>query len=202
MAKTVFNRNEIDFTKEPMFFGEDQSVQRYDIFKYPALDKLNQTMLGYFWRPEEVSLQKDRADYQNFRPEQKHIFTSNLKYQTLLDSVQGRGPSLAFLPYVSNPELEGCIVTWDFFETIHSRSYTHIMKNVYPDPSEVFDKILSDDRILDRASSVTESYDTFINEAHQYDTGNFWKEGWKGSPTAEWETKELKRKLYLSLIHI
>ena len=115
MAKTVFNRNEIDFTKEPMFFGEDQSVQRYDVFKYPALDKLNQTMLGYFWRPEEVSLQKDRADYQNFRPEQKHIFTSNLKYQTLLDSVQGRGPSLAFLPYVSNPELEGCIVTWDFF---------------------------------------------------------------------------------------
>ena len=87
---------------------------------------LTKLCLGIFWRPEEVSLQKDRADYQNFRPEQKHIFTSNLKYQTLLDSVQGRGPSLAFLPYVSNPELEGCIVTWDFFETIHSRSYTHI----------------------------------------------------------------------------
>ena len=83
--KTVFNRKDINFSKEPMFFGEDQSVQRYDVFKYPQLDKLNQKMLGYFWRPEEVSLQKDRADYQTFRPEQKHIFTANLKYQTLLD---------------------------------------------------------------------------------------------------------------------
>jgi ribonucleoside-diphosphate reductase beta chain len=92
MSKTVFNQKDIDFTKQPMFFGEDGGVQRYDTFKYPQFDKLNQTMIGYFWRPEEVSLQKDRGDYQTFRPEQKHIFTSNLKYQTLLDSVQGRGP--------------------------------------------------------------------------------------------------------------
>jgi ribonucleoside-diphosphate reductase beta chain len=163
--KTVFNREDIDFTKEPMFFGQDQNIQRYDIFKYPQFDKLNQTMLGYFWRPEEVSLQKDRGDYASFRPEQKHIFTANLKYQTLLDSVQGRGPSLAFLPYVSNPELEGCIITWDFFETIHSRSYTHIMKNVYPDPSEVFDTILDDKEILKRAVSVTKHYDLFSTMA-------------------------------------
>ena len=101
MSKTVFNQEKVDFTKQPMFFGPDGGVQRYDTFKYPQFDKLNQTMIGYFWRPEEVSLQKDRADFQNFRPEQKHIFTSNLKYQTLLDSVQGRGPSLMFLPYVS-----------------------------------------------------------------------------------------------------
>ena len=190
MAKTVFNRNEIDFTKEPMFFGEDQSVQRYDVFKYPALDKLNQTMLGYFWRPEEVSLQKDRADYQNFRPEQKHIFTSNLKYQTLLDSVQGRGPSLAFLPYVSNPELEGCIVTWDFFETIHSRSYTHIMKNVYADPSEVFDTILNDEEILKRAVSVTENYDTFSKMAEDYFV--------KGKG----DILDVKKQLYLAMINV
>ena len=190
MAKTVFNRNEIDFTKEPMFFGEDQSVQRYDVFKYPALDKLNQTMLGYFWRPEEVSLQKDRADYQNFRPEQKHIFTSNLKYQTLLDSVQGRGPSLAFLPYVSNPELEGCIVTWDFFETIHSRSYTHIMKNVYADPSEVFDTILNDEEILKRAVSVTENYDIFSKMAEDYFV--------KGKG----DILDVKKQLYLAMINV
>ena len=190
MAKTVFNRNEIDFTKEPMFFGEDQSVQRYDVFKYPALDKLNQTMLGYFWRPEEVSLQKDRADYQNFRPEQKHIFTSNLKYQTLLDSVQGRGPSLAFLPYVSNPELEGCIVTWDFFETIHSRSYTHIMKNVYADPSEVFDTILHDEEILKRAVSVTENYDTFSKMAEDYFV--------KGKG----DILDVQKQLYLAMINV
>ena len=148
MAKTVFNKDKVDFTKQNMFFGADQNTQRYDTFRFPVFDKLNQTMLGYFWRPEEVSLQKDRSDFANFRPEQKHIFTANLKYQTLLDSVQGRGPCLAFLPHVSLPELEGCIVTWDFFETIHSRSYTHIMKNVYADPAEVFDTILDDKRLL------------------------------------------------------
>ena len=190
MTKTVFNRNEIDFTKEPMFFGADQNVQRYDIFKYPQLDKLNQTMLGYFWRPEEVSLQKDRSDYQDFRPEQKHIFTSNLKYQTLLDSVQGRGPSLAFLPYVSNPELEGCIITWDFFETIHSRSYTHIMKNVYSNPSEVFDTILNDDEIVKRAISVTKNYDKFNQLAEDY-----FHRG-KG------DIKEVKRQLYLAMVNV
>ena len=190
MTKTVFNRNDIDFTKEPMFFGEDQNVQRYDVFKYPALDKLNQTMLGYFWRPEEVSLQKDRADYQNFRTEQKHIFTANLKYQTLLDSVQGRGPCLSFLPYVSNPELEGCIITWDFFETIHSRSYTHIIKNVYPDPSEVFDTILDDEEIIKRAISVTKNYDSFSEIAQNYFV--------KGVG----DIKEVKRQLYLAMVNV
>ena len=190
MTKTVFNREDIDFTKEPMFFGEGQNVQRYDVFKYPQFDKLNQTMIGYFWRPEEVSLQKDRADFQNFRPEQKHIFTSNLKYQTLLDSVQGRGPSLMFLPYVSSPELEGCIVTWDFFETIHSRSYTHIIKNVYPDPAEVFDTILNDEEILKRAKSVTKNYDVFGTAAEDYFV--------KGKG----DILDVKRKLYLAMINV
>ena len=168
MTKTVFNREKVDFTKEHMFFGADQNTQRYDIFKYPEYDKLNQTMLGYFWRPEEVSLQKDRGDYQQLRDEQKHIFTSNLKYQTLLDSVQGRGPCLSFLPYCSNSELEGCIIAWDFFETIHSRSYTHIVKNVYSNPSEVFDTILDDEKIIERAISVTKYYDEFNDIANNY----------------------------------
>ena len=190
MAKTVFNREDIDFTKEPMFFGADQNVQRYDVFKYPQFDKLNQTMLGYFWRAEEVSLQKDRADYQTFRPEQKHIFTSNLKYQTLLDSVQGRGPCLSFLPYCSNPELEGCIVTWDFFETIHSRAYTHIMKNVYSDPSEVFDTILDDKEILKRAVSVTQNYDKFSELAQDYVVRG------KG------DIAEVKKALYLAMVNV
>jgi len=188
--KTVFNRENIDFTKQPMFFGADQNVQRYDVFKYPQFDKLNQTMLGYFWRPEEVSLQKDRADYQSFRPEQKHIFTSNLKYQTLLDSVQGRGPCLSFLPYCSNPELEGCIVTWDFFETIHSRAYTHIMKNVYSNPTEVFDTILNDKEILKRAVSVTENYDKFSELAQDYFVKG------KGDIT------EVKKQLYLAMVNV
>ena len=190
MAKTVFNRKKIDFTKQYMFFGEDQNTQRYDVFRYPEYDKLNQTMLGYFWRPEEVSLQKDRGDYQEFREEQKHIFTANLKYQTLLDSVQGRGPCLSFLPYCSSPELEGCIITWDFFETIHSRSYTHIIKNVYPDPSEVFDTILDDEEIIKRAISVTKNYDSFSEIAQNYfvkGVGNI---------------KEVKRQLYLAMVNV
>ena len=190
MIKTVFNREQVDFTKEPMFFGKDQNVQRYDVFKYPQFDKLNQTMMGYFWRPEEVSLQKDRADYQTFRPEQKHIFTANLKYQTLLDSVQGRGPSLMFLPYVSNPELEGCIVTWDFFEALHSRSYTHIMKNVYADPTEVFDTIVGDKEILKRAVSVTKNYDTFGEAAANYVV--------KGKG----DILDVKKKLYLAMVNV
>jgi len=187
MTKTVFNRDKVDFTKQNMFFGADQNTQRYDTFKFPQFDKLNQTMLGYFWRPEEVSLQKDRADYANFRPEQKHIFTSNLKYQTLLDSVQGRGPCLSFLPHCSLPELEGCIVTWDFFETIHSRSYTHIMKNIYADPSEVFDTILDDEKILARAESVTKYYDEFNTLADLY----FHK--------GEGNMRDVKKRLYLAM---
>ena len=156
--KTVFNRNKVDFRKEFMFFGQEQNTQRYDVFRYPIFDKLNQTMLGYFC-----------ADFAHFRPEQKHIFTANLKYQTLLDSVQGRGPLMAFAPYCSLPELEGAMTTWQFFETIHSRSYTHIMKNVYSDPSEVFDTILEDEQILNRAVSVTKHYDNFLIASKEYE---------------------------------
>ena len=144
---TVFNTEAHDTKKQPMFFGKPLGVQRYDNFKYPQFENLTKSQLGYFWRPEEVSLQKDRGDYQSLRPEQKHIYTSNLKYQIMLDSVQGRAPGMAFLPYCSLPELEACMEVWSFMEMIHSRSYTYVIKNVYPDPSEVFDKILSDDRI-------------------------------------------------------
>jgi len=199
---TVFNSNKVDTKKQSMFFGQPLGVQRYDQYKYPTFDRLTQQQLGYFWRPEEVSLQKDRADYASLRPEQKHIFTSNLKYQILLDSVQGRGPGMAFIPYCSLPELEACMEVWGFMEMIHSRSYTYIIKNVYPDASEVFDKIISDPRILERAASVTESYDDFINYAQEWGTGNMWKEGHRESTTAEWERKELKRKLYRAVANV
>ena len=199
---TVFNTDKVDTTKGQMFFGPPLGVQRYDKFKYPIFDKLTQTQLGFFWRPEEVSLQKDRADYQTLNAAQKHIFTSNLKYQILLDSVQGRGPGMAFAPYCSLPELEGCMNIWQTMEMIHSRSYTHIIKNVYPDPSEVFDKILDDDQILKRAQSVTKAYDDFINDAHRYDTSNWWRPDWQGSPTVAWEKKELKRKLYRAVANV
>ena len=199
---TVFNSEEVDTKKQPMFFGKPLGVQRYDSFKYPVFDRLTTQMLGYFWRPEEVSLQKDRADYQSLRPEQEHIFTSNLKYQILLDSVQGRGPGMAFAPYCSLPELEGAMNVWQFMEMIHSKSYTYIIKNVYPDPSEVFDTILNDDRILDRANSVTRAYDEFINEAHQWDQSNLWKDGWENSQAKDFALHELKRKLYRAVANV
>ena len=199
---TVFNSHEVDTKKQPMFFGKPLGVQRYDSYKYPIFERLTTTQLGYFWRPEEVSLQKDRSDYQMLRPEQKHIFTSNLKYQVMLDSVQGRGPGMAFSPYCSLPELEACMGVWEFMEQIHSRSYTHIIKNVYSDPSEVFDTILKDDRILERAESVTSAYNDFINSAHQYDQSNWWKGDMRGHISARMEIKDLKRKLYRAVANV
>ena len=199
---TVFNTDIVDSTKQKMFFGPPLGVQRYDKFKYPIFDKLTQTQLGYFWRPEEVSLQKDRADYQTLNDAQKHIFTSNLKYQILLDSVQGRGPGMAFAPYCSLPELEGCMNIWQTMEMVHSRSYTHIIKNVYADPSEVFDKILEDDKILSRAQSVTAAYDEFLQAAQEYGSGRMWEHQLEGVPLAENELYELKRKLYRAVANV
>ena len=198
---TVFNKEHVDTKTQPMFFGKPLGVQRYDSYKYPVFDKLTNQMLGYFWRPEEVSLQKDRSDYQTLNETQKHIFTSNLKYQILLDSVQGRGPGMAFAPYCALPELEGAMNVWQFMEMIHSRSYTYIIKNVYPQPSEVFDKILDDAKILSRAKSVTAAYDDFINAAQQNGQSNWWRPEWE-SPNASFEEKELKRKLYLAVSNV
>ncbi len=199
---TVFNKNQVDTKKQPMFFGQPLGVQRYDEYKYPVFDKLTQQQLGYFWRPEEVSLQKDRSDYQTLTPEQKHIFTSNLKYQIMLDSVQGRGPGMAFIPYCSLPELEACMTVWEFMEMIHSRSYTYIIKNVYSNPGDVFDTILDDENVMSRASSVTASYDDFIEHAHDYDTGSMWDLARDGHTTGLYDRKELKRKLYRAIANV
>lgn len=201
-SMTVFNSQEVDVKKQPMFFGQPLGIQRYDTYKYPVFDKLTQQQLGYFWRPEEISLQKDRGDYQTLRPEQKHIFTSNLKYQIMLDSIQGRGPGMAFAPYCSLPELEACMKVWEFMEMIHSRSYTYIIKNIYSDPSEVFDTIIKDDRIMERAMSVTQAYDDFINSAHRYDNSDEWIHALEQVPYAQQERYELKRKLFRAVANV
>ena len=146
--------------------------------------------------------QKDRADYQTLSAEQKHIFTSNLKYQIMLDSVQGRGPGMAFIPYCSLPELEACMTVWEFMEMIHSRSYTYIIKNVYSDPSEVFDTILDDEKVMSRAASVTESYDSFIQHAHEYDNGTMWELAREGHTAGQYDRYELKRKLYRAVANV
>jgi ribonucleoside-diphosphate reductase beta chain len=199
---TVFNTEQVNTKKQPMFFGKPLGVQRYDSYKYPIFDKLTTQQLGYFWRPEEVSLQKDRGDYQTLRPEQKHIYTSNLKYQIMLDSIQGRGPGMAFIPYCSLPELEACMEVWGFMEMIHSRSYTYIIKNVYSDPSEVFDKIVTDERILERAKSVTESYDDFIQSSHQYGASDAWMHNLEGVSYAKETINDVKRKLYRAVANV
>jgi len=199
---TVFNTEQVNTKKQPMFFGQPLGVQRYDSYKYPVFDKLTTQQLGYFWRPEEVSLQKDRGDYQTLRPEQKHIYTSNLKYQIMLDSIQGRGPGMAFIPYCSLPELEACMEVWGFMEMIHSRSYTYIIKNVYADPSEVFDKIVTDNRILERAASVTEAYDDFIGGAQQYGNSTMWELANDGHVAGQYDRRELKRKLYRAVANV
>jgi ribonucleotide reductase beta subunit family protein with ferritin-like domain len=199
---TVFNTEKVDTKKQPMFFGKPLGVQRYDSYKYPIFDKLTTQQLGYFWRPEEVSLQKDRGDYHTLRPEQKHIYTSNLKYQIMLDSVQGRGPGMAFIPYCSLPELEACMEVWGFMEMIHSRSYTYIIKNVYSDPSEVFDTIIHDKRILERSRSVTESYDDFIQSAQSYSTSKDWMFRLEGVTNAKETLNDVKRKLYRAVANV
>lgn len=174
---TVFNTNKYDHTKQPMFFGEELGVARYDTVKYLKLEKLVDQQQGYFWRPDEVDLSKDRFDFHHKLSEvDKRIFISNLQYQILLDSVQGRSPLEVLLPICSLPELEDWIINWAFSETIHSRSYTHIIRNIFTDPSEVFDGILDIPEILQRASMVTKYYDDLMVLVRKYSVGDATKE--------------------------
>lgn len=159
---STFCRSPNNAMKEPMFFGQNVNVARYDQQKYPIFEKLIEKQLSFFWRPEEVDLSSDRSEYADLPFNEQHIFISNLKYQTLLDSVQGRSPNVALLPLVSIPELETWIETWSFSETIHSRSYTHIIRNIVADPSLIFDDIVNNEEITKRAESVTLYYDELI----------------------------------------
>ena len=171
---SVFNvENNKHHTQAKMFFDGSVNVQRYDVLKYKQFDKLTDKQLGFFWRPEEVDIVRDSKDFRDLTEHEQHIFTSNLKRQILLDSVQGRSPNLAFLPVVSIPELETWIETWAFSETIHSRSYTHLIRNVYPDPSVIFDQMLNDKEITDCAGSITHYYDNLIAYNDSADHGSY-----------------------------
>jgi ribonucleoside-diphosphate reductase beta chain len=189
---SIFNQTKTDATKEFMFFGNSVNVARFDKQKFEIFDKLTEKQLSFFWRPEEVDVSKDRLDFAKLLPNEKHIFISNLQYQILLDSVQGRSPSIAFLPLVSLPELENWIETWSFSETIHSRSYTHIIRAVVNEPGAVFDDIVKTDEILQRAKSVSQHYDDLIYYSQLYLTE---------SPQGV-ELYELKKKLYLTLMSV
>ena len=163
MKKSVFKINTKGHMEKDLFFDEGVDIARYDMVKYPPLQKLYEKMLSYYWTPDEIDVTKDKIDFGKLTDNEKHIFTANLKRQILLDSVQGRSPDLALLPIASNPELELLIETWAFFETIHSRSYTHVIRNVYPNPSKVFDEITSIPAIAECGNSISVHYDNLIN---------------------------------------
>ena len=161
---SVLTKNEKSHLEKTMFFDEGVDIARYDQVKYPQLEKITDKQLGFFWRPEEVDVSKDKKDFNTLTDHEKHIFTSNLKRQILLDSIQGRAPNLAFLPITSLPEVENWVETWSFFETIHSRSYTHIIRNIYANPSKIFDELLDISEIGDCAQDISKYYDSLIEQ--------------------------------------
>tara|TARA_R110000744_G_scaffold5418_4_gene19088 strand:+ start:1979 stop:3067 length:1089 start_codon:yes stop_codon:yes gene_type:complete len=169
---SVYKPANVSHLERNMFFDEAVDIARYDEVKYPTYEKLTDKMLGFFWRPSEVDVTKDKSDFRELNDHEQHIFTANLKRQILLDSVQGRSPNLALLPICSLPELEVMVETWSFFETIHSRSYTHIIRNIYPNPSIVFDEINSISEILDCADDVSKYYDNLIRLNNEAAAGN------------------------------
>jgi len=201
MAYSTFSQNKNDQLKEPMFFGQSVNVARFDQQKYDIFEKLIEKQLSFFWRPEEVDVSRDRIDYQALPDHEKHIFISNLKYQTLLDSIQGRSPNVALLPLISIPELETWIETWAFSETIHSRSYTHIIRNIVNDPSVVFDDIVTNQQILARAQDISKYYDDLIEMT------NYWHLLGEGTHQVNGKSitvnmRALKKQLYICLMSV
>ena len=182
--KTIFNTKNIDPMTQPLFLGKDLGVQRYDVLKYPIFKDLDSRQMMNFWRPEEIELKKARADFQTLTDNEKFIFTSNLKYQTMLDSVICRGvPTL--LGFVTNTELEACLMTWQFFEKIHSQSYSYIIQNVYSDSKDVFGGIYEDEQIVKRAKGAIQDYNNLMGMASD-----------KNKPS------EIKKQIYMTIVSI
>lgn len=198
---SVFKLKTLSHLESPMFFGESVDIARYDSVRYPQFEKITDKQLGFFWRPEEMDLSKDSKDFAALNDFEQHIFTSNLKRQILLDSVQGRSPNLAFLPMASVPELEVMVETWAFFETIHSRSYTHIIRNIYANPSKIFDEIKTIQPILDCAHDISVYYDDFISYSRWYELLGL-GEHTVNNQTIVIDLYELKKKLFLCLMSV
>ena len=201
---SVFDvNNKVDHTKVTAFLDPSggPTIQRYDTMKYPSFDKFTDQQLGFFWRPEEVDVYRDSKDFKALTTHEQHIFTSNLKRQILLDSVQGRAPAESFGSIVSLPELENWIITWTFSETIHSRSYTHIIRNVYNNPSDIFDGMLDIQEIVDCADSISGYYDQLIEMSQWHSLlgeGTHTINGKK----IKIDLYELKKLLYLALMSV
>ncbi|MGO2335677.1 class Ia ribonucleoside-diphosphate reductase subunit beta [Providencia sp.] len=198
---TTFSQTKNDQLQEPMFFGQPVNVARYDQQKYPIFEKLIEKQLSFFWRPEEVDVSRDRINYNALPDHEKHIFISNLKYQTLLDSIQGRSPNVALLPLISIPELETWIETWSFSETIHSRSYTHIIRNIVNDPAIIFDDIVENEEILKRAKDISSFYDKLIEMTNYYHMFGEGTHTCNGKQVVV-SLRALKKQLYLCLMSV
>ena len=201
MSYTTFNQTPNNALLEPMFLGNSVNVARYDQQRYVAFEKLIEKQLSFFWRPEEIDVSKDRADWQGLTDSEKHIFISNLKYQTLLDSMAARSMNAILLPIVSLPEVETWVETWAFSETIHSRSYTHILRNLFSDPSEVFDDIMVNPAILKRASSIAQYFDDVIITTQLLQSqgpGHYEVDG----KSIEVTERKLKERLFLAICSV
>lgn len=190
MQYSIFSQTKNDPLKEPMFFGQAVNVSRYDQQRHAVFEQLIEKQLSFFWRPEEIDVSRDRIDFSELSAPAQHIFLSNLKYQTLLDSIQGRSPNAVLLPIVSLPELETWIETWSFSETIHSRSYTHIIRNIVNDPSVIFDDIMDNEHILARAKDIAIYYDDLYEASQMYNL------------TGQGDLREIKKKLYLCIVAV
>lgn len=201
MVYTTFSQKKNNPLLEPMFFGQSVNVARYDQQKYEIFEKLIEKQLSFFWRPEEVDVSRDRIDYHALPEHEKHIFISNLKYQTLLDSIQGRSPNIALLPLISIPELETWVETWSFSETIHSRSYTHIIRNIVNDPALVFDDIVTNKEILKRAKDISGYYDDLVEMTTYYHLLGVGRHQVNGK-TVTASLRVLKKQLYLCLMSV
>jgi ribonucleoside-diphosphate reductase beta chain len=197
-------QNKADHTKVKMFLDPTggPTIQRYDQLKYKSFDKLTDSQLGFFWRPEEVDIYKDAKDFKSLTEHEQHIFTSNLKRQILLDSVQGRAPVEAFAPIVSLPEIENWIQTWTFSETIHSRSYTHIIRNVYSNPSKVFDELMDIQEIVECADDISYYYDKLIEMSMWYNLLGEGTHQINGTRNVKVDLYELKKLLWLTLMSV
>ena len=197
---SVLNKKNNNHLKSLAFLDPagGNGIQRYDTVKYRQFDKLTDTQLGFFWRPEEVDVMRDSKDFKDLTPYEQHIFTSNLKRQIVLDSVQGRSPNLAFLPLVTIPELETWIETWAFNETIHSRSYTHIIRNIFSDPSKIFDEMMDIKEITDCGDDISKYYDDLIDYSMKYRLLGEGTHTINGKKIVV-DRYELKKKLWLSL---
>ena len=199
-VKTLDTNNKVNQVNNNIFLDPNGgvTVARYDTMKYRVFDRLTEEQLSFFWRPSEIDLGKDAKDFRALTANEQHIFTSNLKRQIILDSVQGRAPNTAFLPLISLPELEIWVQTWAFSETIHSKSYTHIIRNVYPDPSKILDELLDIEEIVDCAQDITRHYDDLINYTMWYHTLGEGDHTVNGKPITV-NKRELKKKLWMAL---